>query len=264
MIDTIHFERAPLEEVVCGVHFTGVNWSDIHFGLFFNELCGRYQQTQRRSRVSLFDPSVQDPPQITFLTEPELPLLWYESPESPFLLQVQNDTFFVNWRRQSGTFDYPHFRTREGGEQGVWHRFVFEWDMFRNFCTKQAIGTPEILACHLAYIDHMVQGETWQEPVDLVRWFRPLAGLRSFEAVSVFSLTVGHEFRKLPVRINVRPAIRTSDKKKLFIFEFVITQKLPAGTSLESWFDKAHAAIIEEFVAQTTEDAHAEWGLTYG
>jgi hypothetical protein len=44
MAEMLSFERAPLDEVVCGVHFGGVQWSDIHFGLFYAELNGRYRQ----------------------------------------------------------------------------------------------------------------------------------------------------------------------------------------------------------------------------
>jgi hypothetical protein len=98
--------------------------------------------------LSLLESSGQDEPQITLITEPQLPLLWYESTDSPFLLQVQKDAFFVYWRRQPGNFPYPHFHTREGGEQGVWDHFVSEWEAFRAFCEKQAIGTPEV--CYLA------------------------------------------------------------------------------------------------------------------
>jgi hypothetical protein len=55
------------------------------------------------------------------------------------------------------------------------------------------------------------------------------------------------------LRINVRPAIRISDKKKLFIIDFIITAKLPPETDLQAWFDAAHQVIRDEFLAQTTE-----------
>jgi hypothetical protein len=70
--------------------------------------------------------------------------------------------------------------------------------------------------------------------------------------------------RKPPVRISVRPAIRISDKKKLFIVDFIITAKLPPETDLQAWFNKAHQIIRDEFLAQTTEEAHKQWGLSYG
>lgn len=264
MAGAIHFEKSPLEEVVCGVHFAGVEWSDIHFGLFFTELAGRYQRTQRRPPLLLFDSRAQDAPQITFSTEPEATLLWYDSPDSPFLLQIQKDAFFLNWRGQSGTFVYPHFHTREGGEEGVWERFVNEWNVFAQFCTKHDIGTPEVLACHLAYVDHMVHGEAWNVPSDLAQWLRPLEGLKTLVSVSSFNMTVRYDAGQRPVRVNIRPAVRTSDKKKLFIIDFIITEKLSSEISLDVWFDEAHKTIVQEFLAQTTEDAHQEWGLSDG
>jgi uncharacterized protein (TIGR04255 family) len=264
MTDTVHFERPPLDEVVCGVLFAGVKWSDIHYGLFYAELGGRYRQTQRHPPLSLLESSGQGEPQITLFTEPQLPRLWYESTNSPFLLQVQKDAFFVNWRRQPGNFTYPHFQTREGGEQGVWDRFVSEWEAFHTFCENQAIGTPEVLACHLAYINHMVHGETWDVPTDLARWFRLLEGVKGSNPATALNMTVVYQARKLPMRINVRPAIRISDKKKLFVIDFIITAKLPAESSLQTWFDVAHQMIRDEFLSQTTQEAHKQWGLSYG
>jgi uncharacterized protein (TIGR04255 family) len=264
MSDAIHFDHPPLDEVVCGVHFAGVKWSDIHFGLFYAEVRGRYPHFQRRPPISLFESGGSEGLQIELIIEPQLPLLWYESPDSPFLLQVQKDAFFVNWRRQSGTFIYPHFHTREGGEQGVWDRFVAEWEAFRTFCEKQAIGIPEVMACHLAYINHMVHGERWDVPTDLARWFRLLAGVKGSNPVDTLNMTVIYQAGKLPLRINVRPAIRISDKKKLFIIEFIITAKLSAESSLQAWFDEAHRMIRDEFLTQTTQEAHEQWGLSYG
>ncbi|MGH8069315.1 MAG: TIGR04255 family protein [Candidatus Entotheonellia bacterium] len=264
MTNAIHFDHPPLDEVVCGVHFAGVKWSDIHFGLYYTDLGGRYPHTQSRPPISLFESGGSEGLQIELMTEPQLPLFWYESPDSPFLLQVQKDAFFVNWRRQSGTFIYPHFHTREGEEQGVWERFVSEWETFRTFCDKQAIGTPEVLACHLAYINHMVHGETWDVPTDLVRWFHFLAGVKRSNPVATLNMTIIYQARKLPLRINVRPAIRIGDKKQLFIIDFIVTAKLTVESDLQAWFDAAHQVIRDEFLAQTTQEAHQQWGLSSG
>ena len=263
MTGAIHFENAPLEEVVCGVQFAGIKWSDIHFGLFFTKLEGRYEQTQRRPHISLFDSPPKDLPQIQLVTEIETPLLWYETTKSPFLLQIQEDAFFLNWRRQSGTFVYPHFRTRHGGDEGVWDRFIHEWNVFRNFCEEQEIGTPEVRACHLAYIDHMVHGEAWNAPVDLVKLIRPVEGLKNLESLSVVNMTIRYKSRDLPIHINIRPAVRKNDQKKLFIMEFIITEKLSTKNDLSSWFEKSHEVIVQEFLAQTTGAAHEKWGLSH-
>jgi uncharacterized protein (TIGR04255 family) len=267
MTDRIHFEYPPLDEVVCGVQFAGVEWSGVHFGLFYTQLNGRYQRTQQRPPIppSLFEPILQPAPSEVVLTyEPGALLLWYESADSPFLLQVQKDAFFVNWRHQSGAFIYPHFHTREGGEEGVWDRFRQEWQTFSFFCEQREIGTPEVLACHLAYINHMVRGETWEAPSDLARWFRPLVGLSGVESVSIFHMTVVYQVRGLAVRMQFRPAVRTTDKKELFVIELITNGKLTAENSLESWFDEAHTAIVQTFLAQITEEAHKRWGLSYG
>jgi uncharacterized protein (TIGR04255 family) len=264
MTDRIHFDHPPLDEVVCGVHFAGANWSDIHFGLFYAEVRGRYPHTQRRPPVALFESGGSEGLQVELITEPQPPLLWYESPDSPYLLQVQKDAFFVNWRRQSGTFIYPHFHAREGGAQGVWDRFVSEWEAFRTFCEKQALGTPEVLACHLAYINHMVHRETWDVPTDLARWFHLLTGLKGPNPADTLNMTVIYRARRLPLRINVRPAIRINDKKKLFVIDFIVTAKLPPETDLQAWFDESHQVVRDEFLSQTTEEAHQQWGLSYG
>jgi hypothetical protein len=150
------------------------------------------------------------------------------------------------------------------GEQGVWDRSVTEWETFRTFCEKQALGTPEVLACHLAYINHMVHEETWDVPADLARWFRLLAGVKGTSPVDTLNMTVTYRVRNLPLRIDVRPAIRISAKKKLFIIDFIVTAKLPADGGLLAWFDDAHRVIRDELLAQTTQEAHEQWGLSEG
>jgi len=104
------------------------------------------------------------------------------------------------------------------------------------------IGTPEVLACHLAYINHMVHEEDWDVLTDLAQWFHLLAGVKGSSSVSTLNMTI-IQTRRLPLRINVRPAIRISDKKKLFVIDFTITAKLPPETDLRAWFDKAHRVI---------------------
>jgi hypothetical protein len=58
-------------------------------------------------------------------------------------------------------------------------------------------------------------------------------------------------------------AIRISDKKKLFVIDFIISAKLPPETDLRAWFDEAHQVIRDEFLAQTTKEAQKQWGLPY-
>jgi uncharacterized protein (TIGR04255 family) len=269
MADVIHFERPPLDEVVCGVQFGGVEWSSIHFGLFYTEIAERYHRAQQRPPLapSLFETILLEQPtpsQVILTSEPAIPLLWYESDASPFLLQVQKDAFLVNWRHQMGAFIYPHFHTREDGKEGVWDRFSQEWQTFSSFCEHHKIGTPEVLACQLAYINHMVRGETWETPSDLARWFRPLAGLSGVASVPIFHMTVVYQVHGLTVRMQFRPAIRMTDKKELFVIEFITNGKLSAENALDTWFDDAHAAVVQIFLAQTTEEAHKQWGLSYG
>jgi hypothetical protein len=110
----------------------------------------------------------------------------------------------------------------------------------------------------------MVHGETWDVPTDLAHWFRPLAGVKGAIPVAALNMTVIYQARKLPLRINVRPAIRISDKKKLFVIDFIITAKLSAESDLQAWFNEAHQVIRDEFLAQTTQEAHQQWGLSYG
>jgi hypothetical protein len=129
-------------------------------------------------------------------------------------------------------------------------------------CDKQAIGTPEVLACHLAYINHMVHEAEWDDPADLARWFHLLAGVKGSSSVSTLNMTI-IQARRLPLRINVRPAIRISDKKKLFVIDFIISANLPPETDLRAWFDEAHQVIRDEFLAQTTKEAQKQWGLPY-
>jgi hypothetical protein len=109
----------------------------------------------------------------------------------------------------------------------------------------------------------MVQGDSWDKPIDLSRWFRFLATSKSFESPAVMSMSIRYQVQDLMINLNVRPGIRTTDHKSLYIIDSVIAEKLSSQNTLEAWFDRAHAEIVRQFVDQTTEEAHEKWGLSH-
>jgi hypothetical protein len=58
----------------------------------------------------------------------------------------------------------------------------------------------------------MVHEAEWDESTDLARWSHLLAGVKGLNSLSTLNLTI-IQTRGLPRRINVRPAIRISDKE---------------------------------------------------
>src|SRR5262249_57550214 len=109
---------------------------------------------------------------------------------------------------------------------------------------EEAMGNPRGVVWHVAYDNNMVQGETWDFPADLARWFLPLGGLHGSDAVSLLHMTMIYQVNGLSLRLQFRPAVRIADKKRLFVIELIVNGKLSADTPLEAWFDKAHTAIV--------------------
>jgi hypothetical protein len=66
-----------------------------------------------------------------------------------------------------------------------------------------------------------------------------LGGVKGSNPVVTLNTTIIYQASKLPLRINVRPAIGISDKKKLFVIDFIVTAKLPTEKGLQAWFDEA-------------------------
>lgn len=254
MTHKIHFDKPPLDEVVCGLHFEGIGWQDIHYGLFYQALAGRYPQINRVAPLST--PGVEG---ISILEQPDLPRLWFSNgDQSPYLIQVQPDRFYVNWRKL-GKFRYPHFMP-PGEDESVVEVFQREWDTFCRFCETTKIGIPALRHYELTYINHLVVGEDVQDASDVGKLLGPLGGLTSLPDIASINFTVAYR-ASVPIKYTVKSAQRIRDRARVFVLEISTFAPVSAGGKVQEDFERANEQLTSEFKRLSSQIAHARWGL---
>lgn len=161
----------PIVEVVCGVYFEEIPELDLlMLGKFWSEVATEYPN---RSVL----PAVRDDGFVLASVPPLRGLMF--SADKAFLLQVQTDRFYFNWRRETFDAEYPRFSDRSG-KPGVGVRAFRAFERFSAFC-RQTIGRePKPVGIELAKVDVVVKGRHWSDFADLCSLLPWLATFHGF------------------------------------------------------------------------------------
>ncbi len=152
-------EAPPINEVVCGVFFTPQPAID---PLFIGGWSRDIEDDYPRHAIQ---PAVVDGPGL-LMTRAGPPLRsWLIAKDDQWVIQVQPDRFYVNWRRRGGV--YPRF----SGSGGVLERALEEFKRFQKYCAPRLKGELMLSTVELAKVDLIVEGPAplghWRDPEDL-------------------------------------------------------------------------------------------------
>jgi len=175
------YQNPPIDEVVCGLRFGSIPGLDaVTVGFYAKE---RREDFPRHE----VQPPIGGAGFI--IGSGAMPIrIWLVSANDEFVVQVQHDRFFVNWRARGGA--YPKF----SGDAGILPKFKAECERFWTFCERELGHRPELAGIELAKIDQIPEGVYWNGLSDLgklVPWLadlpkfshseRPLIGMRFVE-----------------------------------------------------------------------------------
>jgi uncharacterized protein (TIGR04255 family) len=164
MLNTLahRLKDPPIIEVVCGFFFPPVAGLDpLVVGKYWAEKKDREGYHERQ-----LHPAVSDRPGISVSETPGPFRCWLIKDTDDYILQIQPDRFYFNWRKR--TSGYPHFTSRDGSE-GVLTKSLREFQEFSTFCEaepslKQALKP---LRLELAKVDLLVNPTHWRDYSDL-------------------------------------------------------------------------------------------------
>lgn len=146
----------PIVEVICGVFFEGLTGLDpVRVGTYWQERRDEYPTHSIHSAAGMTSGLVLGagtPPLRTWLVSPD---------DGPFVLQLQADRFYLNWRRRGAA--YPRFST----EDGLLVKTLREFARFADFCADSLGQRPEPRAVELGKIDHLIAGKHFADRRDL-------------------------------------------------------------------------------------------------
>jgi uncharacterized protein (TIGR04255 family) len=248
-----HLQDAPIDEVACGVVFEPIAALDpIVVGSYWRERIADYPGHELRTpirdnaTVALMEAIGALPPVRVMLT----------SKDDEFVIQVQPDRFFLNWRRRQG--GYPRFNNRDGHE-GVLGRAMREFDAFSKFCASATGTFPSAKAIELAKIDVMREGRFW---TDLKQVGEILPCLQAFidfteSGKPSFLLRFSEPRESGPVQVNV--ALGESKSSRVLTLETRVWRELATPTLMESTFQAANHDLNQVFAALIPAEPRARY-----
>lgn len=147
MVPIGSLKNPPIVEVVCGFFFDELSGLDpMLVGQFWAGKREAYKKRELRAPV-------REARGFT-LTEGVGPIrCWLVSAGDEFVVQIQPDRFYFNWRRRGDV--YPRFGTHEG-RAGVLQRALDEFGEFADFCEKELGVRPAPVRSELAKIDDVI------------------------------------------------------------------------------------------------------------
>ncbi|WP_251708910.1 TIGR04255 family protein [Hydrogenophaga intermedia] len=254
------FDRPPVIEVVCGVSFSIPKpIKTAHIGLYWSKVSDDFPRCEDAAPIALVieGQGVPDSADLNLQVEPvDLPPLrrtWLVSEPGTHLIQLQEDRFLYNWKRDSTEATYPSY-------PNVIAEFRRQWARYREFLCKE-VAEPTLTQLEMTYWNFWEGGPeylrdlTWQEPKSR---FLPAADAINFR--SLYSLPDGAG----RMHVVASTARHAKSGKKGMRFELTArgAPKDLSQSGIDSWFDLAHEWITQGFADLITDEASQLWGRT--
>jgi uncharacterized protein (TIGR04255 family) len=245
------FAKEPLTEVVFGVEFNALDFSSVHFGLYWKAI------EERFPTKPLDRPPVGKVELFNIL--PKLRRVWFESEDKKQLIQLQANRFHYNWRRQSQNDEYPHYAD-------VYPRFIEEWTRFKNWWAATE-GTPlQPVRYELTYLNQIDENFGWSGEGDYHKVFsivgQPLNELPV--KPSAFNCSMGfilpEEQGDLTVRID--QGVKPKDGSQVVILNLTASHG-DTDADIGEWFEAAHKSIVNTFLSLISQEAKDQWGFKW-
>jgi uncharacterized protein (TIGR04255 family) len=148
----------PINEVACGFIFSPVeNLNSLHFGIYWDKHKKEYPKTNLREALADF-------PSISFGVAPQR--TWLISEDHSFILQLQYDRFYLNWRASANP--YPHFSDTPQ-QKGLLSRSILEFQKFSNFVLDYLKIEIRLQKIELSKINLLESGKHWTDFADLAK-----------------------------------------------------------------------------------------------
>lgn len=261
---TVIFRRPPVNEVVCGVQYEGLEqWRTGHYGLFWHKIEDAYPKSEDHAPlpiIRLAEEEAESPEANVELPSllPPLRRVFFISESGNYLVQLQPHRFLHNWRKVSDSDQYPKF-------ESAFRRFDRYWNEFRSFVGAHELGTVRISTYELTYIDHILAERGASFPRDVSRYLDFFRYTAKPEEVGDPSALLLNLSIRLPgdrgfLSLALRHGRRKSDDREILVLDFTARGKAqPTGDDMSDWFTRAHEFLVGSFYGLTTQHAHREW-----
>jgi uncharacterized protein (TIGR04255 family) len=254
------FRKPPVSEVAVGVQFTAF-LTPVQLGLYYQRIKTRFPKVKVLPPIPpTFETFGETPsaPLTQIVIDGTRPRMWFLSEDESFLIQLQTDKLFLNWRGGIHGSPYPHF-------EAVQAEFAKAYDELEALveADKQSINVNQ---CETIYINPILR-DSLSEPQRIFRvwsdehgpeWQAPVEDL-AFNARYRLNDEAGNPFGRLTVTLVSGYSIKEATPS----FQLELTARgVPRGPGRDgvaAFHDHAHKAIVRCFAAITTPEMHKLW-----
>ena len=260
------YKSPPIIEAVWSVQFAEMTWMlPPHTGVFWSLIQKEFptfeEQTPIAHVVEKEDFSAPARSTAEMLSIPPLSRQWFTSESKGELIQLQRDRFCCNWRKVAATDVYPRYgRMKE--------LFESAWGVFTGFVKDTGHDLPSIDQCEMTYINHIAQGQGWEEIREVGNVFPPLTWPDNpdfLPSPTTIGAILAFDVPELKGRLHasLKHGVRIGEQapEQLLVLELT-ARGLPLNTDepgLEGWFATAREAIVRGFTDLTSSDMHRLW-----
>jgi len=252
----------PIVEVACGCIFGELPRLDpVVVGVYWRERRGDYPKHELQPAIT-DRPVVAVAGQLSLTVRQGVPPIrtWLVSENDEFLVQIQSDRFYVNWRKRGG--HYPRFTPKDG----VGARTLDEFARFHDFCVREIGQEPVPLQAQLTKVDHIIEHQHWRtfaELAQMVPWLTDFGRFsRSGDPSIAMRFIEPRDDGHLSVALDMLPAeaVQPPASGRVLKIEATAT-KTTAGESsaFARVLERANAEVNDVFaklVPKQTRDAH--------
>ena len=252
--DLPHFEAPPINEVAMGVGFAPIEGLGLaHFGLFWSSLREEFSKSEEAAPLSISEGLAMSK------TGLPLPRIWLIHNEEQYLIQLQPNMFYFNWRRQDEAQNYPRYSTIKPLFYDYLQRYV-------EFLAQEQLPQPEAVNCALTYVNIIPQGRNGDSSDGFsglfpdVSWRRAEDRFLPVPKALSWQITFDVLDDAVELTAKIQSAKRKSDELPVLRFEINardMRSKSPLNET-EHWFDSAHEAIVLSFVDLTSYKTQCE------
>lgn len=253
------FEDPPINEVVCGVLFEQVDEID-------PVLAGAFWET----RTTDFPRKQVEPALLNVAADGELvvdfgpvpPLrTWLISANDEFVVQIQRDRFYVNWRARGAA--YPSFNAADGRE-GLRSKVLTLFNAFREFSEKK-VGKPlNPVSVEMSMIDVLKQDRHWRSVDDLALVLPSLSPFLGEGSIPT-GLSIRVERAREPGTLVVAMQLARARATGAPAIRLDTTRRMPlgAGVDVETRLSQAHDDLKTVFDMLIPEEQHHRFSKTW-
>ena len=260
------FDNPPVVETVLSVQFEPLPLiRTAHLGLLWNE----YREFPKTEERPTLDPVFEQFPEnprarvglrLQTYDSPPVPRLWFTNAKGNEMIQVQNDRFIKNWRKEGEEEQYPHY------DDTIRPNFDRDYGIFLAFLEKNQLGVPHVNQCEVTYVNHIPAGEGWQRYGELEKIFSFWRSPDLFPPGAVEDLRMHVRFvipdeTDKPIgrlHVDLQPAVRTSDNHPMYVLH--LTARGQVGDGLD-FFNVGREWIVQTFKRLTTSSMHDIWRI---